>query len=114
MPDNNPISHLPFYTHTHTHIYTHTHTYIYIHTHTPAAYIRNPEYEGASSGPEIVFVGHNPFRVNLDLSTNIVLTAMSGEGSSHHQATHSRHHPSRTHTSRRKFTDEYIMDRWVS
>lgn len=30
-----------------------------------AAFIRNPDYPGESAGPEIVTLGHNPYKPNV-------------------------------------------------
>ena len=42
-----------------------------------AAFIRNPDYPGESSGPEIVTIGHNPFQPNLGLASHVVLNSVS-------------------------------------
>jgi hypothetical protein len=55
-----------------------------------AAFIRNPDYSGSSSGPEIVTIGHNPFQPNMGLSHNIVLKNRTNS------------------TSRKLFFEEYL------
>lgn len=59
-----------------------------------AAFIRNPDYPGETSGPEIVTMGHNPYQPNVGLGHHIVLTDAD---------------PSKR--SRRKFVDEYLYER---
>jgi hypothetical protein len=41
-----------------------------------AAFIRNPEYDGDGSGPDIVTIGHNPFVPNLGLASHVVLNSV--------------------------------------
>ena len=41
-----------------------------------AAFIRNPDYEGESSGPDIVTIGHNPYVPNLGVSAHVVLNSV--------------------------------------
>ena len=57
-----------------------------------AAFIRNPDYPGESSGPEFVTVGHNPFQPNMGLAHHIVLGQNRNVG-------------------RKKFLDEFIFER---
>lgn len=64
-----------------------------------AAFIRNPDYEGESSGPEFITVGHNPFKPNIGLSHHIVLGAAKGTN------------VDGTPKGRRKFVDEYLYER---
>jgi hypothetical protein len=59
-----------------------------------AAFIRNPDYPGETSGPEIVTMGHNPYQPNVGLGHHIVLTDAD---------------PNKR--SRRKFVDEYLYER---
>ena len=42
-----------------------------------AAFIRNPDYNGSGSGPDIVTIGHNPFPSNLGLASHIVLNSVT-------------------------------------
>jgi hypothetical protein len=42
-----------------------------------AAFIRNPDYDGDGSGPDIVTVGHNPFVPNLGVAAHVVLNSVS-------------------------------------
>ena len=74
-----------------------------------AAFIRNPEYPGASSGPEFVTVGHNPFKPNLGLANHAVIsnTVMKvhtdGNGKVLSKVVQDQ--------TRRKFMDEYLYER---
>jgi hypothetical protein len=45
-----------------------------------AAFIRNPEYDGDGSGPDIVTIGHNPFVPNLGLASHVVLNSVGTLG----------------------------------
>jgi hypothetical protein len=45
-----------------------------------AAFIRNPEYDGDGSGPDIVTIGHNPFVPNLGLASHVVLNSVRNFG----------------------------------
>jgi hypothetical protein len=60
-----------------------------------AAFIRNPDYPGETSGPEIVTIGHNPFKPNVGLGHHIVLTDSRPNAKAY----------------RRKFVDEYLYER---
>lgn len=42
-----------------------------------AAFIKNPDYEGDGSGPDIVTIGHNPFVPNLGLASHVVLNSVT-------------------------------------
>jgi hypothetical protein len=54
-----------------------------------AAFIHNPDYVGKGSGPDIITIGHNPYKPNLgSVSVNITLPS----------------------SSRRKFIDEYLFE----
>lgn len=57
-----------------------------------AAFIRNPDYPGESSGPEFVTIGHNPFKPNMGLAHHIVLGQNRNIG-------------------RKKFLDEFLFER---
>jgi hypothetical protein len=41
-----------------------------------AAFIRNPDYDGDGSGPDIVTIGHNPFVPNMGLASHVVLNSV--------------------------------------
>jgi hypothetical protein len=56
-----------------------------------AVFIRNPEYNGESSGPDVVTIGHNPFKPNLGVVKHITLAART--------------------SNRRLFLDEYLYER---
>lgn len=55
-------------------------------------FIRNPEYEGDGSGPDVFTIGHNPFKPNLGVCNAITLPSLT----------------------RRKFIDEFIFEKTVS
>ena len=42
-----------------------------------AAFIRNPEYVGDGSGPDIITIGHNPFVPNLGVAAHVVLNSVT-------------------------------------
>jgi hypothetical protein len=42
-----------------------------------AAFIRNPDYAGETSGPDIVTIGHNPFVPNLGVASHVVLNSVT-------------------------------------
>jgi hypothetical protein len=51
-----------------------------------AAFIRNPDYDGDGSGPDIVTVGHNPFVPNMGLAAHVVLNSVRSLSDSGHIA----------------------------